>query len=131
MDSPLTNVANAFHSIMILYTNLMTLFPYTEPNKRNDHNKTISLNFIQYQHKIALYTDLLPIPLSLDVYERSILNLIATGKLLLHDNSGVKSMLHSIKQIERILLDMIPPESEEYQKLLVDIPDLKKFTPQI
>lgn len=126
-----TTISDVFRSITILYGDLI-IFP-TEPktNARNSQIQSTSLNFIQYLHKKSLCKELLPI-LILQKYEIEIVTVIATGKLLMdNNNTGINLLSNSVKQIQSILLNLIPLESEEYQKLLVDIPDLKKFTPQI
>jgi len=122
-------ISEVFHAITRLFSDL-TIFP-TKPgtNERNFQNLIASENLIKYLHKKSLCKELLSIP-PLEIPEMNILSIIATGKLL-SDNIGLSSLSNSVKQIQIILLSLIPPESKEYQKLLVEIPDLKRFIPQI
>jgi len=124
----MTTISDAFHAIRFLYIHLTALKTEPNTNERNDQNIHAGFDFVRYQYQKSLCPELLPIT-SLQLHERMIGMVIATGQLHLTDNKGLDRIANSIKEIQSTLLDMIPVESEEYKKLLKEIPDIRKYTP--
>lgn len=124
----LQKIVDALRAMVLFYDNVDKFSMDQKYDTRSLQNFMIIFTFIQFLYRKSLCNVIFPT--SLKEYEANILKIIARGEIFM-DNHMKVDLANNVKEIEIILLNLIPPESEEYKKLLRDIPDVKKFMPEI
>lgn len=99
-----------------------------ESTTRSQFTAMASQHFIQFMcQKLRLNTNSFTLLEALRNYDSIII--ICLGKDPVISNQSLEMLDLAVGQIQQILLQNIPPESEDWKKLHVIMPDLDKYTP--
>ena len=123
------SLADIFQTITLVNHDLTRNNSEENSQERFDLTKNACKQFVSYlYHKSRYQEKLETLNPSLAKYEIQICE--ALGSDLTASDESVKRVSEAVGEIQKSLLDLFPPESEEWKFLLGTFPQLRDFRPE-
>jgi len=117
------NLADVFQRITMVNHNLTSISTDENSQARFDVTRSACQQFVSYlNHKSKYAQKLNLINENLVIYENQILG--ALGSDIFATNESINTVTHAVDKIQKLLLEVLPPESEEW-KFLVETFSIK------